>query len=230
MNETLEIIQKTFTGPNLISFFEGAMTSLMIAVICLIAGIILGTIAVSGKIGKNKVGRLIANLYVEIIRGTPMLLQITLIYIGLPILYRTLFDSYLDLSPLIAGIIAISINSGAYICELIRGSINSIDKGQWEAGKTLGLPHKKIMSKIILPQAFKRIVPPLANELIILVKDSSLVSTIGVMELLKNTEIIYTRLYTFFIPMMGAAAFYLTMTLTISHFAKKLEMRLAESD
>ncbi len=224
------MFQKVFTANNLGLFFNGACTSIMIAVISLCFGTVLGVIAASGKIAKNKVAKLFANLYVEIIRGTPMLLQLSVIYIGVPLVYRSVTGAYLSISPFVAAIIAISINSGAYICELIRGAINSIDRGQWEAGKSLGLTHVQIMKKIILPQAFKRIIPPLANELITLVKDSSLASTIGVYELMKNTEIIYTSLYTFFIPMMGAGMFYLATTLTISFFTNKLEMRLAESD
>jgi polar amino acid transport system permease protein len=145
-------------------------------------------------------------------------------------LYQMITGDYLPVNALLMGILAIGINSGAYSCELIRSSINAVDKGQWEAGLSLGLRRSVILKKIILPQAFKRIIPPLANEFITLIKDSSLVSTIGVIDLMKSSNILGARYYNYFFPMIGAAFIYLILTLTIAHFTGKLERRLAEGD
>ena len=204
--------------------------SLFIACICLVTGTILGVLAASAKISRNKILRVIGSVYVEVIRGTPMLLQISFFFLGVPSIYRMLTGGFLKVSNLWMGILAISINSGAYSCELIRSAILSVDKGQWEAGRSLGLTHKQNMNKIILPQAFKRIIPPIANEFITLIKDSSLVSTIGVIELMQAQKVVGTAYYNYFVPLVGAALIYLVMTLTISRFTSRLERKMAESD
>ena len=222
--------QKVFTPENIIYLFNGFLISLSIAVLALIFGTILGTIAASGKLSKNKIIRGIATVYIEVIRGTPMLLQLITLSLGIPVAYRAITGSYVSISPLLVAVVAVSINSGAYTAELIRGAINSIDKGQTEAGKCLGMSNAQIMKKIILPQAFKRIIPPLANEFIVLIKDSSLASTIGVVELLTRAQVLNTKYYLLFPPLIGAACFYLLATLTISYFTRKLETRLSESD
>jgi len=165
-----------------------------------------------------------------VVRGTPMLLQITIFYLALPYLYKVITGNYLPVDPLVMGILAIGLNSAAYLSEVIRAAINSIDKGQWEAGKSLGLNNRKLMNKIILPQAYKRVIPPLVNEFITLIKDSSLVSTIGVIELMKAAGVLTSRYYDLFTPLLGAALMYLVMTLTISYFANRLERKLQVSD
>ena len=144
--------------------------------------------------------------------------------------YQMITGNYLSVDALTIGIIAIGINSGAYVCELIRGAINSIDKGQWEAGMSLGLNHNQILLKIILPQSFKRIIPPLANEFIVLIKDSSLISTIGVYDLMKTSNILGTKYYNYFYPMIFAGLVYLVLTLLISQITSRIEKRMAESD
>jgi len=226
----MEAIIKIFSQENIIWLLKGAAMSLFIACICLVAGTILGVLAASAKISRNKILKVIGSVYVEVIRGTPMLLQISFFFLGVPSIYRMITGGFLRVSNLWMGILAISINSGAYSCELIRGAINSIDKGQWEAGRSLGLTHKQNMRKIILPQAFKRIIPPLANEFITLVKDSSLVSTIGVVELMQAQRVVGTAHYNFFFPLIGAGVIYLVITFTISRFTGALERKMAESD
>lgn len=223
-------MDKVFTLENFQFLLKGAGYSLLIAVVAIIAGTLMGIIIAMLRISKNKWVSGITRIYVDIIRGTPMLLQISFVYLGFPQVYQLITGSYLSVSALWAGILAISINSGAYSSELIRGTIESIDKGQWEAGKSLGLSHNQIMKKIILPQALKRMVPPLVNEFIVLIKDSSLLSTIGVIDLMKAQSIISTSTYTYMAPLLSAAAIYLFMTLVVSHFATGLERRLKESD
>jgi len=226
----LETIQKIFTADNILFMLKGAKISVVVAISCTLIGTLLGIVAASCKISKSKVLNTIGNIYVELIRGTPMLLQLSFFYLGIPMIYQMISGNYLPVSGLLMGILAIGINSGAYSCELIRGAINSIDKGQWEAGKAIGLNHKQIMNKIILPQSFKRIIPPMANEFITLVKDSSLVSTIGVVDLMKTTTIIGAKYYNYFFPMIGAAIVYLVFTLITSKLTSKLERKMALSD
>ena len=226
----LATIQKIFTIENILFLLNGAKLSLFIAVCATFFGIILGIIAAVFKTCKSKVLNFIGKWYIDIIRGTPMLLQLSFFYLGVPMLYQMITGNYLGLSSLPVGITAISINSGAYSCELIRSAINSIDKGQWEAGLSIGLSDSQVMKEIILPQSFKRIVPPLTSEFITLIKDSSLVSTIGVVELNKSSSILGARFYNYFFPMIGAGIIYLVLTLVISKLTSRLERKLAESD
>ena len=126
--------------------------------------------------------------------------------------------------------IALSINSGAYSTELIRSGIQGVDKGQWEACESIGLNYVQTMRYVILPQAFKRIIPPIVSEFITLVKDSSLISCIGVSELLLRTQVMGANFSNYLVPLMTAGVMYLAITLTISYFARCLERKLAASD
>lgn len=219
-----------FTPDNLLFLLKGAMISLGIAALSLLIGLIFGVLGASAKISNNKVLRLIANIYVEVIRGTPMLLQIMIIFNVIPIIVTQVTGSVFRMPYYLIGIIAMSINSGAYTTELIRSGINGVDKGQWEACKTLGLTRWQTMRFVILPQAFKRIIPPIVSEFITLIKDSSLISVIGAVELMNSAKIIGNQYYDFMSPYCLAAIYYLIMTLTISYIARKLERKLAVSD
>lgn len=221
---------KIFTPENLLFLVKGAFISLVIAGLSLFIGLIFGILGASAKISKNKILRAIGNTYVEIIRGTPMLLQVLLLYTALPLIYTELTGNIIRPDVYVIGVIAMSINSGAYTTELIRSGINGVDRGQWEAGESLGLSYYQTMRLIILPQAFKRIVPPLVSEFITLIKDSSLISTIGAVELLKAAQVVGGKYYDFMTPLCMAAVLYLVMTLSISFVARKLERKLAESD
>lgn len=215
---------------NILFLLQGAGVSLLLAVGSLFFGTILGIIAASMRISKNKILRAIALCYVELIRGTPMLLQIIFLNIGIPILYTAITGGIIRFNVYLIGLIAMSINSGAYSCELIRSSINAIDKGQWEAAETIGLNYSTTMFKIILPQAFKRIIPPMVSEFITLIKDSSLVSSLGAIELLYSAQIIGKETYESLLPLVGAMILYLIMTTIVSYASRILERKLAESD
>ena len=205
-------------------------TSLGLAVVILIAGTILGIIGAAMKLSRNKIVRAIAICYVEIFRGTPMMVQISIAYLAIPALVHAITKQYVRFDPLITGAVAMSLNSGAYSTETIRAGIISIDKGQWEAADTLGLSYRQKMTMIILPQAFKRLVPMMVNEFITLIKDTSLLSTIGVVELMKSSTTIGANYYSYLPPLFTASAIYLVTTLIISNLSKSLERRLAESD
>lgn len=209
---------------------NGAAISLAIASCAFVVGTLLGIVGASFRISKNKILRFIGRIYVEVIRGTPMLLQILFLYLGFPVLYTAITGSVIRMNPYIIGTIAISINSGAYATELIRGGIQAIDKGQWEAAQTLGLSSKQTMRKIILPQAFKTILPPLVSEFIVLIKDSCLISVIGGVELLQASRILGTKHYNYMVFLILASVFYLVMTSIVSLVAGRIEKRLMSYD
>ena len=218
------------TVDNLIYLFKGAMVALSMAALSLLIGLIFGILGASAKISKNRFLRILGNIYVEVIRGTPMLLQIMLIFNVVPIIITQITGNVFRMDYFLIGVVAMSINSGAYTTELIRSGINGVDKGQWEACETLGLSRWQTMRLVILPQAFKRIIPPFISEFITLIKDSSLVSVIGAVELLNSARVLGNQYYEFMSPYCIAGVYYLIMTLTISYFAKKLERKLAVSD
>lgn len=221
---------KIFTPENMLYLAKGALISLCIAALSLLIGLIFGVLGASAKISKNKFLRLLGNIYVEVIRGTPMLLQIMIIFNVLPIIITQITGEVFRLNYYVVGVIAMSINSGAYTTELIRSGINGVDKGQWEACETLGLSRWKTMKLVVLPQAFKRIVPPVVSEFITLIKDSSLISCIGAVELMTSAKILGNTYYEFMSPYCLAAVFYLVMTLSISYISKIIERKLAASD
>ena len=222
--------QEVFTLANILYLAKGALLSIGIAALSLLFGLILGTLGATGKRSKHALPRDIANVYVTIIRGTPLLLQILIIFSVIPSMYTAMTGKILRIDPLLIGVLAMSINSGAYQTELIRSGVNAVDKGQWEACETLGLSNWKTLKLVILPQAFKRIVPPLISEFITLIKDSSLISCIGAVELLKGAQIIGAQYFDVMSPYMLAAIFYLVMTCVVSMIGMKVEKGLSVSD
>lgn len=222
--------QEVFTLANILYLAKGALLSIGIAALSLLFGLILGTLGATGKRSKHALPRDIANVYVTIIRGTPLLLQILIIFSVIPSMYTAITGKILRIDPLLIGVLAMSINSGAYQTELIRSGVNAVDKDQWEACETLGLSNWKTLKLVILPQAFKRIVPPLISEFITLIKDSSLISCIGAVELLKGAQIIGAQYFDVMSPYMLAAIFYLVMTCVVSMIGMKVEKRLSVSD
>ncbi len=219
-----------FTVSNLLFLLKGAGISLGLAAISLFFGLILGIIGAACKISKNRLLQIIANVYVEVIRGTPMLLQIYLIFNVVPMIVSSFTGEAFRMNYYVIGIIAMSINSGAYQVELIRSGINGVDKGQWEACETIGLSYFQTLRFVILPQAFKRIIPPLVSEFITLIKDSSLISCIGAIELMNASRVLGNQYYEYMTPYCLAGVYYLVMTLTISQISKALERKLSESD
>ena len=156
--------------------------------------------------------------YVNVVRGTPVLLQ-------LMIIYYVIFKS-VDISIVIVGILAFGLNSGAYVSEIIRSGINSIDKGQMEAGLSLGLNYRKVMRYIIMPQGIRNVMPALGNEFITLIKETSAGAYIGIMELTKASDIIASRTYDYFFPLIIIALIYLVITLGLTKFVNKMEVGL----
>lgn len=203
--------------------FEGLFNTLLIAFFAVIIGIVIGILIalVRHNYEVNKKLRVLNKIvtwYVNIIRGTPVLLQ-------LMIINYVIFKS-VDISIIIVGVIAFGLNSGAYVSEIIRSGINSIDKGQMEAGLSLGLSYNKTMFYIIMPQAIKNIMPALGNEFITLIKETSTGAYIGIMELTKASDIIASRTYDYFFPLLIIAIIYLLLTLGLTKLVNVLERRL----
>ena len=226
----MDVLTKFLTQDNLIFMLQGAGLSLLLAAIAVCLGLILGTLGAAAKLSKYKILRILGNVYVEVIRGTPMLLQILFFFLAVPLIIQSITGERFNADPFICGLIALSINSGAYSTELIRSGIQGVDKGQWEACETIGMNYIQTMRHVILPQAFKRIVPPIVSEFITLIKDSSLISCIGVSELLLRTQVMGANYSNYLVPLVTAGCMYLAMTLTVSYFARRLERKLAASD
>ena len=202
----------------------GAGVTIQITVLSTAIGFVIGLIVGVARISNLRVLRMLAEVYVEFFRGTPLLVQIFLFYFARPVITGQRID------PFIAAISACGINSGAYVAEIFRAGIQSVDDGQMEAGRSLGMTWLQTMRYIIVPQAFKRVIPPLGNEFIAMLKDSSLVSVIGFEELTRRGQLIIAKTYGSFEIWMSVAVIYLVMTLTISRFVAYLERRYRVHD
>lgn len=203
----------------------GAGTTLKISFLSVLIGLLIGVIAGVARISPIRLVRWASTVYIDIIRGVPLLVQIFLIYFGTPALAKSLGLGVVRMDPFYSAIAACGINSGAYVGEIIRSGIQSIDKGQMEAGRSLGMSYLQTMGHVIMPQAFKRILPPLGNEFIAMLKESSLVAVIGYEELTRSGQLIIARTYSAFEIWLSVAFIYLIMTLTISQFVAWLERR-----
>jgi glutamine transport system permease protein len=183
-------------------------------------GFFLGATAGLMKLSRSLLVRKLAGFYVETIRGTPMLVQAMFLYFGVPM------AAGIRIPPLLAGILVIAVNSGAYIAEIVRGAVQSINPGQMEAARSIGLRRRDAMIYVIWPQAFKRMIPPLGNQFIISLKDTSLLMVIGVGELLRTGQEIVAVNFRAFEVYLAVALVYLVMTNSISWALRRLEMRL----
>lgn len=203
---------------------EGLFNTIVIALFSVLIGVLIGIIIAFIRNhyelnGKGKVLNFFAKSYVNIIRGTPVILQ-------LMIIYYVVFKS-VDVSVILVGILAFGINSGAYVSEIIRAGIQSIPIGQSEAGYALGMNYPQVMRYIVLPQAIRNILPALCNEFITLLKETSVGAYIGIIELTKASDIIASRTYDYFFPLILIAIIYLIMTLGLSRLIGILERRLS---
>jgi len=210
-------------------FYEGIIWTILISLISVLLGVILGTLLTFMKrsnftIFKINPLKLLATAYIEIIRGTPMLLQIMIVYYA--------FDELLgiNMEPLPAGIIAVSLNSAAYVSEIIRAGIDAVDKGQYEAARSLGMSRFMAMKLIVMPQAISNILPAIGNEFVTVIKESSMASVIGVGEIMYNARVITGRTYRAFEPLIVAAVFYFIITFTLGRLMNYIERRMKAGD
>lgn len=217
----------SFVNEYYLSYLQGAGVTILISFMALLFGFIVGLVACVCKISKNIILRWIANIYIEIIRDTPLLVQVMIIAFGFPMLlgvkYPTMFG-YDD--TFTAAVMAMILNSGAYIAEILRSGISSVDKGQMEASRSLGLTYLQSMRYIIVPQAVKNILPALANEFISLVKESAIVAFVGVTDIMFVAISVKNSTYNGFGPYLFAALIYFVITFTLSKLVGLLEKKM----
>lgn len=205
-------------------FIKGIKDTILISSIGVILGSILGALIALMKLSKFKPLSWLASIYIEFLRGTPMLVQVFIVFFG------TTAALGLDVSALICGTIALVINSSAYIAEIIRAGINAVDKGQTEAARSLGLNYSQTMKFVVMPQAIKNILPALGNEFVTLIKESSIVSTIGVGEIMFNAQVVQGISFDPFTPLLIAAVLYFILTFALSRIMSLVEGRMKASD
>ena len=205
-------------------FVRGAEITIVLAFFAVLFGTLLGLGITLLRRSKFKPISFIATAYVEFVRGTPLLVQIYIIYIGLPQLIG------IDFPDMTTGIIALALNSSAYVSEIIRAGIDAVDKGQMEAARSLGMSQGLAMFQVVIPQAFKNILPALGNEFISVIKESSMVSVIGVAELMYNAGIVRSNTALGLEPVIVAAVIYFAITFTLTRILGVVERRLKASD
>lgn len=206
---------------------DGLGTTLLITLLAVILGMVLGFMiaiirSTHDKTGKMKILNIICRIYLTVIRGTPVVVQLLIIYF-------VIFAS-VPISKTFVAVIAFGINSGAYVAEIVRSGIMSLDGGQFEAGRSLGLNYRQTMTSIILPQAFKNVLPALANECIVLLKETSVAGYIAIQDLTKGGDIIRSQTFSAFMPLISVAIIYLVMVMILTNLVSRLERRLAQSD
>ena len=207
-------------------FFEGIGNTLLIAFFATLMGVVLGTIVAIIKVyhkqsGKLKLLNAICEVYTTVIRGTPIVVQLLITY-NIIFVWST--------QAVAVGILGFGINSGAYVAEIIRGGINAVDIGQTEAGRSLGLSQAQTMKSIVLPQAIKNVRPAIGNEFISLLKETSIIGYLGVIDLTKAAERVISRTMDVYFPYISIALVYLAIVCVLNYLVKKLERRLAKSD
>lgn len=222
----------SFLDKYLSYFLSGAVVTIVISILTVIFGTMIGLAMALMKRSKIKPLNWLANSYIELLRGTPMLLQIMIGFILLQRFFPAVDWSVgiltIDLGRLIPGIIVLSLNSGAYVAEIIRGGIAAVDMGQTEASYSLGLRPVQAMRYVIFPQALRNILPPLGNEFVTLIKDSSLLTVIGINELMGSAQIVISNSYIPLEPYFIAAGLYFVMTFVTSRLLSSWEKKLGK--
>lgn len=206
---------------------NGLWVTIQITVLAVLVGIVIGFLvaiirSTHDKTGKLKIANFICRIYLTVIRGTPIMVQLLIIYYGI-------FAS-VNINKMIVAVLGFGINSGAYVAEIVRAGIMSIDKGQFEAGRSLGFNYAQTMIYIIIPQAFKNVLPALCNEFIVLLKETSVSGYIAMNDLNKGADIIRSQTYDVMMPLIAVAAIYLAVVLLLEFLVGKLERRLRNSD
>ncbi|KEH95187.1 MULTISPECIES: amino acid ABC transporter permease [Clostridium] len=228
---------KEFLGTYLPCFLNGAGITIILSLITVIFSSILGTIFALMKLSKIKILKVISNVFIEIVRGTPLLVQVYIFYYGIPTLLQNAGVELPqidvmgnDFTGLCMIVITLALNSTAYVAEIIRSGIESVNKGQMEAARSLGLTHGMAMRYVIIPQAIKNILPALGNEFITVIKESSIVSVVGIKELMRNAQAASGATMMIFTPYLTAAAMYFILTFTLSKLLGIFERRMKLSD
>lgn len=209
--------------PSIPYMLMGIFPTMFIVIFSLMIGITLGVLLSLCKISRNKALEMLADAYTSVFRGTPLVLQLMLIYYGIPQVLG------IETSAFASSIVAFGLNSAAYISEIIKAGILSIDKGQLEASKALGMPYPLMMKKIILPQAVKNILPALMNEVVSLTKESAIVTVIGVNDLMRRAYIVGGATYAYLEPLIFVGCIYFLIVLVLTQIGKKVERKMNAS-
>lgn len=220
MDKIIGLLEKYFP-----LYLEGLWGTLWLSAVTVVLGTVLGMFVALLRMGKIKVFNWIADAYIEVLRGTPALLQLYFFWIGLPKLLP-----FLNLSDTMCILVAMTVNASAYISEIIRAGIGAVDRGQWEAARSIGLSEVHVMTHVILPQAVKNILPALCNEFISTIKGTSLASVFFVGELMTSYKTVASATFLQMQSLLIAGVIYFTITFTLSKLLKILERRLTVSD
>lgn len=199
-------------------FIQGLFVTIGYAIASVIFGLLIGTPLALLRLSNHPFLKGPASIYVEVIRGTPLLLQLFLVAYGLPMVFPQA-----NIPDIIAGLVALSMNSSAYVAEIIRAGIQAVPKGQFEASRSLGLSYRQTMQKVIIPQAIKNVLPAIGNEFIAVVKESSIVSIIGIMDLMYITSIVKAQTFRIFEALLLAALLYFSVTYSFSKVLQHIE-------
>ena len=227
-NQFVDTFTRNFiNGDNWHYIADGLVTTIQITFFAVLVGIVIGFIvgiirSTYDKTHRLKILNFICNVYLTVIRGTPVLVQLLIIY-------YVIFAS-VRIDKVLVAVLAFGINSGAYVAEIFRSGIMSIDNGQFEVGRSLGFNYPQTMWYIIMPQAFKNVLPALCNEFIALLKETSIAGYIGLQDLTKGGDIIRSRTYSAFMPLIAVALIYLAIVLIFTQLIKILERRLRQSE
>lgn len=228
LNEFKESFYDNFIAANRWQYLAtGLGNTLVITIFSVLMGIVLGFLiavvrSTHDKTGKFRFLNVIAKIYLTVIRGTPVVVQLLIIYF-------VIFAS-VDIDKIFVAVLAFGLNSAAYVAEILRSGIMSIDNGQFEAGSSLGLSYAQTMISIILPQAFKNVLPALANEFIVLLKETSVSGYIAIQDLTKGGDTIRSQTYEPLLPLLAVALIYLIMVIVLTQLVSKLERRLSKND
>ncbi len=201
----------------------GAGTTVLISVVSIIFATLLAVVGALGRISSNPIFNGVASLYVSLVRGTPLLVQVFFVYLALP-------ELGIILPVIVGGIVALAFNYGAYMTEVFRAGIQAVPRGQREAAQALGMPERQIMVRIVLPQALRIVIPAVGNDFISMIKDSSLVYVLGVSELLFRASTLGRRELASLSALLIAALIYWVLTIIFSYFQERLERRMARGD
>ncbi|MBE6033634.1 MAG: amino acid ABC transporter permease [Clostridiales bacterium] len=210
--------------------YSGIWVTLQITIVAVIIGVTLGLIIALCKLSRHKLIRVPAILYIELLRGTPLLVQALILYYGLPMLLQSKGIMFRWDYPIVAGMIVCGINSSAYVAEIIRSGLQAIDKGQMEASRSLGMTHFQAMKLVIIPQAFKVILPALGNEFVSLIKETAVLSVITITEITRKSTLWSSVTFQSWPAYLGTAFVYLSLTIPLSRVVVYLERRMAQSD
>lgn len=205
---------------------KGAGFTLTVTVVAVTFGIVLGLLSALAKMYGNRLLKLIANIYIEAFRGTPLYVQIFLFHFGIASVIGAVLGTRFHFSVMTTAIVVCSLNSGAYVAEIFRAGIQGVDRGQMEAARSLGMSQGQAMRQVILPQAFKAVIPPLGNEFVMLLKDTSLLSAIGANEIMKAGQIYNSTQFAPFPAFLGVALIYFALTFTFTRIINWYERKL----